>query len=135
MNKIDKLGGIIRAIEEGYPQREIAESAYQWQREVDSGERKIVGVNAFTKSEHEPIPTLKIDDELVHHQLERLHSVKRSRSQREVQEKLRAVEEACRGSANLMYPVLEAVKAYCTLGEVCDVFRKVWGAYREKGSF
>ena len=133
--KIERYGGIICAIEEGYPQREIADSAYQWQREVDSGERKIVGVNSFRKERDEPIPTLKIDDELVHHQVERLNSVKRNRSQREVQEKLRAVEDACRGDKNLMHPVLDAVKAYCTLGEVCDVFRKVWGAYREKGSF
>jgi methylmalonyl-CoA mutase, N-terminal domain len=133
--KIERYGGIIRAIEEGYPQREIADSAYQWQREVDSGERKIVGVNSFRRDRDEPIPTLKIDDELVHHQVERLNAVRRSRSQREVQEKLRAVEDACRGDKNLMYPVLDAVRAYCTLGEVCDVFRKVWGAYREKGSF
>ena len=133
--RIDRYGGIIRAIEEGYPQREIAESAYQWQREVDSGERKIVGVNAFRTERDEPIPTLKIDDELVHKQVERLNAVKRSRSQRQAQEKLRAVEDACRGDKNLMYPVLEAVKAYCALGEVCDVFRKVWGAYREKGTF
>src|SRR5437867_5625827 len=135
LGKIDRYGGIIRAIEEGYPQREIAESAYQWQREVDSGERKIVGVNAFRTERDEPIPTLKIDDDLVHTQVERLNAVRRSRSQRDVQEKLRAVEGACRGDKNLMYPVLEAVKAYCTLGEVCDVFRKVWGAYREKGTF
>jgi len=133
--RIDRYGGIIRAIEEGYPQREIAESAYQWQREVDSGERKIVGVNAFRKERDEPIPTLKIDDELVHKQVERLNAVKRSRSLRGAQEKLRAVEDACRSDKNLMYPVLEAVKGYCTLGEVCDVFRKVWGAYREKGTF
>jgi methylmalonyl-CoA mutase N-terminal domain/subunit len=133
--RIDRFGGIIRAIEEGFPQREIAESAYQWQREVDSGERKIVGVNAFRTERGEPIPTLKIDDELVHKQVERLNAVKRSRSQRQAQEKLRAVEDACRGEKNLMHPVLEAVKAYCTLGEVCDVFRKVWGAYREKGTF
>jgi len=133
--KIERYGGIIRAIEEGYPQREIADSAYQWQREVDSGERKIVGVNSFRRDRDEPIPTLKIDDELVHHQVERLNTVRRNRSKREVQEKLRAVEDACRGDKNLMYPVLDAVKAYCTLGEVCDVFRKVWGAYREKGSF
>jgi len=133
--RIDRYGGIIRAIEEGYPQREIAESAYQWQREVDSGERRIVGVNAFRKERDEPIPTLKIDDELVHKQVERLNAVKRSRSQRGAQEKLRAVEDACRSDKNLMYPVLEAVKGYCTLGEVCDVFRKVWGAYREKGTF
>src|SRR3954466_11449973 len=86
--KIDRLGGIIRAIEEGYPQREIAGSAYQWQREVDAGERKIVGVNAFRTDRDAPIPTLKIDDELVHRQVKRLNSVKRARSQREVQEKL-----------------------------------------------
>jgi methylmalonyl-CoA mutase N-terminal domain/subunit len=133
--KIDSLGGIIRAIEEGYPQREIADSAYQWQREVDSGERKIVGVNAFRTDRDEPIPTLKIDDDLVHTQVERLNAVRRSRSQRDVQEKLRTIESACRGDKNLMHPVLDAVKAYCTLGEVCDVFRKVWGAYREKGMF
>jgi methylmalonyl-CoA mutase N-terminal domain/subunit len=131
--RIDRYGGIIRAIEEGYPQREIADSAYQWQREVDSGERNIVGVNAFRSEAGEPIPTLKIDDNLVHHQIERLSAVRRSRSQRDVQDKLRAVENACRGEQNLMHPVLDAVKAYATLGEVCDVFRKVWGAYRRKG--
>jgi len=133
--KIERYGGIIRAIEEGYPQREIADSAYHWQREVDSGERKIVGVNAFRKDRDEPITTLKIDDELVHHQLERLNGVRRSRSQRDVHDKLRSVEDAARGDSNLMGPVLEAVKAYATLGEVCDVFRKVWGAFREKGTF
>jgi methylmalonyl-CoA mutase N-terminal domain/subunit len=135
LGKIDRLGGIIRAIEEGYPQREIADSAYQWQREVDAGERKIVGVNAFKSDRGEPIPTLKIDEAVAHGQVERLNAVKRSRSQRDVQDKLRAVEDACRGPANLMHPVLDAVKAYCTLGEICDVFRKVWGAYREKGIF
>jgi len=135
LGKIDRLGGIIRAIEEGYPQREVAESAYQWQREVDSGERKIVGVNAFKSERGDPIPTLKIDEAVTQGQVERLNAVKRSRSQRGVQERLRAVEDACRGNENLMHPVLEAVKAYATLGEVCDVFRKVWGAYREKGTF
>jgi methylmalonyl-CoA mutase N-terminal domain/subunit len=135
LGKIDRLGGIIRAIEEGYPQREIADSAYLWQREVDAGERKIVGVNAFKSDRGEPIPTLKIDEAVTQGQIERLNAVKRSRSQRDVQDKLRAVEDACRGSANLMHPVLDAVKAYATLGEVCDVFRKVWGAYREKGTF
>ncbi|HEY2029894.1 MAG TPA: methylmalonyl-CoA mutase family protein [Myxococcales bacterium] len=133
--KIDGYGGIIRAIEEGYPQREIADSAYQWQREVDAGERKIVGVNGFKTDRDAPIPTLKVDDSVAHGQIERLNAVKRSRSQRDVQDKLRAVENACRGDTNLMPPVLDAVRAYCTLGEVCDVFRKVWGAYREKGTF
>jgi methylmalonyl-CoA mutase, N-terminal domain len=136
LDKIEKLGGIIRAVEEGYPQREIAESAYQFQREVESGERKIVGVNAFKSDLDEPIPILKIDEKVERGQIERLEAVKRSRSQAAVEEKLRAVESACRDEKqNLMVPVLEAVKAYCTLGEVSDVFRKVWGAYREKGSF
>ncbi len=136
LDKIAQLGGIIRAIEEGYPQREIAESAYQFQREVESGERKIVGVNSFKSERDEPISILKIDDEVAHDQIERLLAVKRSRSQAAVQEKLRAVEAACRDEGkNLMVAVLDAVKAYCTLGEVSDVFRKVWGAYREKGSF
>jgi methylmalonyl-CoA mutase, N-terminal domain len=136
LDKIAQLGGIIRAVEEGYPQREIAESAYQFQREVESGERKIVGVNSFKSERDEPITILKIDEKVARSQVERLQAVKRSRSQAAVQEKLRAVEAACRDERkNLMVPVLEAVKAYCTLGEVCDVFRKVWGAYREKGSF
>ena len=135
LGKIEQLGGIIRAIEEGYPQREIADSAYQWQREVDSGERKIVGVNSFKSDSGASIPTLKIEESVAHEQIERLQAVKRSRSAAEVADKLRAVEAACRGSANLMHPVLEAVKAYVTLGEVCDVFRNVWGAYREKGVF
>jgi len=135
LQKIESLGGIIRAIEEGYPQREIADSAYQWQREVDSGERKIVGVNAFKSDNNVTIPTLKVDDSVAHGQIERLNAVKRSRSQRDVTDKLKAVEDACRGTANLMPPVLDAVRAYATLGEVCDVFRKVWGAYREKGTF
>src|SRR5436853_895827 len=136
LDRVRELGGIIRAIEEGYPQREIAESAYQFQREVESGERKIVGVNAFKAVKDEPISILKIDEAVARAQVERLQSVKRARSAAAVKEKLAAVEAACRDEKkNLMYPVLEAVKAYCTLGEVCDVFRKVWGAYREKGSF
>src|SRR5262245_13254140 len=136
LSKIDRYGGIIRAIEEGYPQREIAESAYRFQREVESGERKVVGVNAFKSDLDETIPILKIDEKVERGQVERLQAVRRSRSEAAAQEKLRAVEAACRDEAqNLMVPVLEAVKAYCTLGEVSDVFRKVWGAYREKGSF
>src|SRR5262249_965998 len=136
VDKIEQLGGIIRAVEEGYPQREIAESAYRFQREVESGERKIVGVNAFKSDRDEPIPLLKIDETVHRRQVERLQAAKRSRNEAAAQEKLRAVEAACRDERqNLMVPVLEAVKAYCTLGEVSDVFRKVWGAFREKGSF
>src|SRR3954470_22180951 len=136
LERIDKLGGIIRAIEEGYPQREIAESAYQFQREVESGERKIVGVNSFKAEADAPIETLKIDEAVTRAQIERLQSVRRSRSAGKVKDALAAVEAACRDEKkNLMYPVLDAVREYCSLGEICDIFRKVWGAYREKGTF
>jgi methylmalonyl-CoA mutase, N-terminal domain len=135
LDKIERLGGIIPAIEQGYPQREIADSAYQFQREVESGERKVVGVNAFKDDRDPQIPTLKVDEAVTQQQIERLNAVKRARSGAEVKERLRAVEDACRGTQNLMPPVLAAVKAYATLGEVCDVFRKVWGAYRERGVF
>jgi methylmalonyl-CoA mutase N-terminal domain/subunit len=136
LERIEKLGGIIPAIEEGYPQREIAESAYQFQREVESGERKIVGVNSFQADADAPIETLKIDEAVTKAQIERLQSVRRSRSAATVKEKLLAVEAACRDEKkNLMYPVLDAARAYCSLGEISDVFRKVWGAYREKGTF
>ena len=134
-DKIDKLGGIIRAIEEGYPQREIADSAFAWQREVETKKRLIVGVNSFVSGNGAPIPTLKVEESVAQAQIERLNAVKRARSPHEVKDRLRAVEDACRGGTNLMYPVLDAVRAYCTLGEVCDVFRKVWGAYRERGTF
>jgi methylmalonyl-CoA mutase N-terminal domain/subunit len=135
LDKIERLGGIIPAIEQGYPQREIADSAYQFQREVESGDRKVVGVNAFKDDRDPQIPTLKIDEAVTQGQIERLNAVKRARSAAEVKDRLRAVEDACRGTQNLMPPVLAAVKAYATLGEVCDVFRKVWGAYRERGVF
>ncbi|MFL5424334.1 MAG: methylmalonyl-CoA mutase [Myxococcales bacterium] len=136
LERIDKLGGIIRAIEEGYPQREIADSAYQFQREVESGERKIVGVNSFKADADAPIDTLKIDEAVTRAQIERLQSVRRSRSAGKVKDALAAVEAACRDEKkNLMYPVLDAVREYCSLGEICDIFRKVWGAYREKGTF
>ena len=133
--KIEKLGGVIRAIEEGYPQREIADSAFAWQRSVENKDRLVVGVNAFQSGAGAQIPTLKIEEEVQHAQIERLQSVKRARNQHDVKDRLRAVEDACRSGTNLMYPVLDAVRAYCTLGEVCDVFRKVWGAYRERGTF
>ena len=133
--KIERLGGVIRAIEEGWPQREIADSAFLHQREVEDGKRKIVGVNAFKSESGANIPTLKVHDEVQRSQIERLLAVKRARSAADVTDKLQAIENAARGSQNLMYPVLDAVRAYVTLGEVSDVFRKVWGAYREAGTF
>ena len=135
IRRIDEMGGIIRAVEEGYPQKEIGESAYRYQREVEQGERLIVGVNAFQSDREEPIQILKIDERVAEEQVDRLRKVKAERNGKAVSAALARVEAACRGTDNLMPPVLEAVKAYATLGEISDVFRKVWGQYREGGIF
>jgi methylmalonyl-CoA mutase N-terminal domain/subunit len=136
IRRIDELGGIIRAVEEGYPQKEIGESAYQHQRQVEDGERLIVGLNAFKSKGDAPIKLLKIEEQVAHEQIERLKQVKAERDSAAVATALAKVEAACRDEKlNLMPPVIEAVKAYATLGEVSDVFRKVWGQYREGGIF
>ena len=135
IRRIDQMGGIIRAVEEGYPQKEIGESAYRFQREVEEGERLIVGVNAFQSDKDDPIPILKIEDRVAEEQIARLKQVRAERNPAAVKAALAKVEAACRGTDNLMPPVLEAVKSYATLGEISDVFRKVWGQYREGGIF
>ncbi|WP_306817979.1 acyl-CoA mutase large subunit family protein [Archangium lipolyticum] len=135
IRRIDEMGGIIRAVEEQYPQKEIGESAYRFQREVEQGDRLIVGVNAFKSDRDAPIELLHIDEKVAESQIARLQKVKSERDQAAVDAALAKVEAAARGTDNLMPPVLEAVKAYATLGEISDVFRKVWGAYREGGAF
>jgi methylmalonyl-CoA mutase, N-terminal domain len=135
IRRIDQMGGIIRAVEEAYPQKEIGESAYRYQREIEKGERLIVGVNAFKSKSATPIELLQIDEEVAQQQISRVRQVRAERDQAKVDAALAKVEAACRGTDNLMPPVLEAVKAYATLGEVSDVFRKVFGQYREGGLF
>jgi methylmalonyl-CoA mutase N-terminal domain/subunit len=135
LRRIDEMGGIIRAVEEGYPQKEIGESAYRYQREVEEGERLIVGVNAFQSDTDGPIQILKIEERVAEEQVARIEKVKAERNAAEVSAALARVEAACRGTENLMPPVLEAVMSYATLGEISDVFRKVWGQYREGGIF
>jgi methylmalonyl-CoA mutase N-terminal domain/subunit len=135
IRRIDELGGMLRAVEEGYPQREIAESAYRYQREIESGDRIVVGVNAFRSEEEEPIPTLRIDETVARSQVERLRAVKSARDAARATEALAQVERAARDGANVMPPIVDAVKAYATLGEISDVLRKVFGVYREDGRF
>jgi methylmalonyl-CoA mutase N-terminal domain/subunit len=135
IRRIDEMGGMLRAVEEGYPQREIAESAYRFQREVETGERIQVGVNAFRKEGEDPIPILRIDETVARAQVERLRAVRTERDAGRVQAALAALESAARDGSNLVPPTIEAVKAYATLGEVSDVLRKVFGAYREDGRF
>jgi methylmalonyl-CoA mutase, N-terminal domain len=135
IRRIDEMGGMLRAVEEGYPQREIAESAYRWQKEIEAGDRVVVGVNAFRLDEAEPIPILKIDEDVARGQVERLRAVRARRSAARVAETLAGVDRACRDGTNVVPPVVEAVKAYATLGEISDVLRAVFGTYREDGRF
>ena len=129
--KIDALGGMLGAIERGFPQREIAESAYRYQREIDTGQRTVVGVNDYFTDEHVTIPLLEIDREGERRQRERLARVRRERDNELVAQRLEALREAAQGAENLMPYILDAVRAYATLGEICGVFRDVFGEYRE----
>ncbi len=129
--KIAELGGVIPAIQAGYFQQEIAQSAYQYQREIDAGQRTIVGVNAYRLDEPLAIPLLRMDPEGRERQLSRLNGLRRERDHEELTRRLEALRQAAEGSENLMPYILDAVRAYGTLGEICGVLREVFGEYRE----
>jgi len=133
IEKIDAMGGIVRAIEEGYPQREIANSAYQFQKQVDAKQRTIVGVNKYRDSseEKDKIPILKIDPEVEKRQIAEVKKFRAARDQGAAAKALDGVTRACGGDGNIMVAVLEAVRKHVTLGEVCDVFRKSFGEHRD----
>ncbi len=129
--RIDRMGGMVAAIEAGFPQREIAESSYRFQQAVERRDAVIVGVNDFTQPQETPIATLYIDESATTRQLERLARVKAVRSAAQVDRTLAALRAAAGTTANLMPPLLDAVRAYATLGEICDTLRDVWGEYEE----
>jgi methylmalonyl-CoA mutase N-terminal domain/subunit len=132
---IDEIGGIVMAIEKGYPQREIAEAAYRYQLQVERGEKTIVGMNRYQLPNEPPIKTLKIPPEVEPAQVERLKQVRRERDAKKHGESLRRLENAARGKDNLMPLILDAVRAYASVGEVCDVFRGVFGEYQAPPDF
>jgi methylmalonyl-CoA mutase N-terminal domain/subunit len=132
IQKIDDMGGAVAAIEKGFFQKEIADSAYRYQREVEEKKRIIVGVNEFAIEEEEcPIELLRIDPKVEKEQIERLQKLKRERDNRKVKEILEKLHYAAEKEENLMPTIIEAVKAYATLGEITDVLRKVYGEYKE----
>jgi methylmalonyl-CoA mutase N-terminal domain/subunit len=130
IERIDALGGMVAAIERSYPQREIAEAAYRYQVAVDRKEKIIVGVNEYVSTET-PIEILKIDESVAHRQEERLRRLRAERSGEEVRRRLEALARAAEGTENLMPYLYEAVKAYATVGEICDTLRVVFGTYEE----
>jgi methylmalonyl-CoA mutase N-terminal domain/subunit len=125
------MGGMIDAIEQGFPQREIAESAYRFQRAVDTRDQIIVGVNDYVEDEEPPLRTLYIDETAAEGQLARLEATRTRRDAGRVSRALDELKRAAAGTANLMPPILEAVRAYATIGEMCDALRQVWGEYEE----
>lgn len=135
IKKIDEMGGMLAAIEKNYPQQEIADSAYHYQKEIDEQKRIVVGVNKYVMEEDIPVEVLEIDEEIELLQIEKTNRVKQERDQKKVRECLERVEEACVEDQNVMQPIIDAVKAYATLQEVCDVFRKVFGEYRDPGIY
>jgi len=128
---IDSMGGMVAAIERGYPQREIAESAYRHQRAVEAKEQLVVGVNAFVDEAGAPIETLYVDERAEAHQRARLETLRAARREDGVRRALDAVRAGARGRDNLMPPLVEASRAGATVGEMCDALRDVWGEYVE----
>jgi methylmalonyl-CoA mutase N-terminal domain/subunit len=130
-DQIDKMGGMVEAVERGFPQREIAESSYRFQQAVERREKVIVGVNDFVQADEPPFEILYIDESAAETQLAKLERLRRTRDNDAVTRSLDRLRAAARTTDNLMPPILDAVRAYATVGEMCDALRDVWGEYEE----
>jgi methylmalonyl-CoA mutase, N-terminal domain len=128
---IDRMGGMVEAIEAGYPQREIAEASYKYQQAVECRDKVVVGVNDYVQVDEPPFPILYIDESTADKQLARLEDLKRSRDNDAVRRSLDVLRATARGSGNTMYPLLDCARAYATVGEMCDALRTEWGEYVE----
>ncbi|NOQ45296.1 MAG: methylmalonyl-CoA mutase, partial [Desulfobulbaceae bacterium] len=133
ISRIDDGGGVVACIEDGFIQARIDDAAYQYQQEIEQGERVIVGVNQFQIEENPSVPALRVDPAVEDEQVKRLSEIKAGRNQEEVTRALRELEQAATtDDANLMEPVLKAVRCYASLGEICGVLRRIFGEYRDR---
>jgi methylmalonyl-CoA mutase N-terminal domain/subunit len=128
---IDRMGGMVEAIEQGFPQREIAEASYRFQQAAETRDKIIVGVNDFVQDDEVRIPTLYIDESTGDRQVARLRELRQTRDNDTVRRSLEVLKETARGTGNTMYPLMDCVRAYATVGEMCDALRDVWGEYEE----
>ncbi len=135
IHKIDGMGGMLHAIEKNYPQQEIADAAYRYQQQIDRKEKTVVGVNKYDTEESLPVEVLQIDEELERLQMERTNRIREDRDNPKTRECLERLEEACVEDRNVMPFLIDAAKSYATLQEMCDVFRKVFGEYRDPGIY
>ena len=131
IRKIDEMGGAPAAIEKGYVQKEIQDSAYSYQREIEKGERIVVGVNRFQVEEEKPTNLLRVNPDVRTSQIEKLKKLKSERDSDRVEKDLAVLKQVAEGDGNLIIPIIDAVKAYATLGEICDVLRDVFGEYQQ----
>jgi methylmalonyl-CoA mutase N-terminal domain/subunit len=132
--RIDAMGGMVAAVERGYPQREIQESAFRFQQAVERKDKVIVGVNEYEMDE-KPHPILYIDEQVADEQVARIQALRASRDQARFTRAIASLKDAARGSDNLMPAILEASRAYATVGEMCDALREVFGEYEEAPVF
>ncbi len=133
IRRIDEMGGMIAAIERGFPQAEIARASYQYQQKIEKGEAVVVGVNRFRADEEKPIETLRIDPSAEDRQIEKLRQLRKTRNNGDVERTLNVLRHAADApSQNLMPPLLDAVRSYATLGEICGALREVFGTYEER---
>jgi len=130
IDKIDTLGGSISAIEQGFIQNEIAKSAYEYHRKIETGEKIIVGVNKFQSEENKPTGVFRVDDSIRKIQIEKLEALKNKRDPAKCDQALQLLNDAASGDENIMPAVIEAVESYCTLGEIADTLREVFGEYK-----
>jgi methylmalonyl-CoA mutase N-terminal domain/subunit len=129
IERVDELGGAVAAVEQGFVQDEIAQAAFEYQRQVEAGERVIVGVNRFTEADEEPVELHRLDPEAERRQLERTARVRAERNLEDVEQALRDVRSVALGEQNLLVPMREALRARCTIGEICNALRDEWGMY------
>jgi methylmalonyl-CoA mutase N-terminal domain/subunit len=135
IQKIDDMGGMLSAIEKNYPQKEIADSAYHYQKQIDEGKRVVVGVNRYITDEALPVELLEINEALEKLQIEKTDRIKNERDNKKTTVCLEKLGEACSGNENVMPHIIEAAKAHATLQEMCDVFRSLFGDYRDPGIY
>jgi methylmalonyl-CoA mutase N-terminal domain/subunit len=129
IERIDELGGAVAAVEAGFVQGEIEQAAFRWQQEVESGERVIVGVNTYAAAEEDPIELHKLDPEAERRQVQRTAKLRAERNAEAADAALARVRDAARGTENLLYPMRDALRAHCTIGEICGVLRTEWGEF------
>jgi methylmalonyl-CoA mutase N-terminal domain/subunit len=130
IEKIDDMGGAVTAIEQGYPQREIHDSAFEFQKRVDAQKRVVVGVNMFAEKGKQKLEYLKVNPEVEKEQVTAVKRVREKRSSGPWKDAMKGLKTAAQSNANLMPAIITAVKAQATVGEICDVFRQLWGEYK-----